>query len=84
VNAQAAEDQERTALIATIKANSASGDFTDDELKAMPIGTLRKFANAVQPVFVDYSAIAPRTVVNAADQVAPRPSLLLNQQAKPN
>lgn len=84
VNAQAAEDQERTALIGTIKANSASGDFTDDELKAMPLGTLRKFAGALQPVFVDYSAVAPRTVANRSDQVAPRPSLLLNQQAKTN
>jgi len=84
VNAQAAEDQERAALVATIKANSGNGDFTDDELKAMPIGTLRKFANSLQPVFVDYSAVAPRTVANKADQVAPRPSLLLNQQAKTN
>jgi hypothetical protein len=79
VNAQAAEDQERTALIATLKANHASGDFTDDELKAMPIGTLRKFAGALQPAFVDYSAVAPRTVANSAEQVTPRPSLLIKQ-----
>lgn len=82
VNAQAAEDQERSTLTAKVKANSA--EFTDEELKAMPIGTLRKFANSLQPVFVDYSAFASRTVANQADQVAPRPSLLLNQQAKPN
>lgn len=77
VNAQAAEDQERTALIATIKANHTNGDFTDDELKAMSIGMLRKFANALQPIFVDWSPAAPRMSANQADQVAPRPSLLI-------
>ena len=75
VNAQTAEDQERAALTAKVKANSA--EFTDDELKEMPIGTLRKFADSLQPVFVDYSGSAPRMAANRADLVAPRPSLLL-------
>lgn len=82
VSAQATEDQERAALTETIKANSA--EFADDELKSLPIGTLRKVAHSLQPVFVDYSGFAPRMVANKADQVAPRPSLLLNQQAKTN
>lgn len=75
VSAQATEEQERASLSATIKANSA--EFSDDELKELPIGTLRKVANSLQPVFVDYSGFAPRMMANKADQIAPRPSLLL-------
>jgi hypothetical protein len=82
VSAQAAEDQERAALTTQVKANSV--EFTDAELKEMPIGTLRKVANSLQPIAVDYSGFASRMAVNAQDQIAPRPSLLLNQQAKPN
>jgi hypothetical protein len=82
ISAQATEDQERTSLTEVIKTNSA--DFTDDELKEMPIGTLRKVANSVRPIAVDYSGFSPRMTANAKDQIAPRPSLLLNQQAKTN
>ena len=75
ISAQAAEDQERNTLTAKVKANSA--EFTDEELKAMPIGTLRKIANSLQPIAMDYSGLASRMAANQADQVAPRPSLLL-------
>lgn len=75
VSAQATEEQERANLSATIKANSA--EFSDEELKTLPLGTLRKVANSLQPVFVDYSGFAPRMMANKADQIAPRPSLLL-------
>ena len=75
VTAQATEDQERATLTARVKANSA--EFADDELKGMPIGTLRKVANSLQPIAVDYSGFAPRMTANLADQIAPRPSLLI-------
>jgi hypothetical protein len=78
VSAQAEEDLERASLTAKVKANSV--EFGDEELKEMPIGTLRKVANSLQPITVDYSAVAPRTVANKADQIAPRPSLLIKTQ----
>jgi hypothetical protein len=78
VSARAAEEQERASLTAKVKANSA--EFGDEELKEMPIGTLRKVANSLQPITVDYSGFAPRMAANKSDQIAPRPSLLIKTQ----
>lgn len=74
-NALTREEAEKAEYVEIIKANSA--EFEDDELKDLPVSVLRKMANSLPGVEINFEPLAPRlNAKDVKDKITPRPSIL--------